>query len=148
MIAASDHGAAGATEPPKLGEKFSPQSVGPWSMDDLRRYAAASGDDNPIHLDPALAQRAGLPGPPVHGMLLMSRFVPALAVWRPDLKLIRLSSKFLRPIFVDETGELSGRVAQILTGEPTKFLLRLMMHNERRELSLLAEALTILKPGG
>ena len=78
----------------------------------------------------------------------MARFVPALAVWRPDLKLIRLSSKFLRPIYVDETGELSGRVAQILTGEPTKFLLRLMMHNERRELSLLAEALTILKPGG
>jgi acyl dehydratase len=117
-------------------------------MDDLRRYAAASGDDNPIHLDRELARRVGLPGPPVHGMLLMSRFVPALAVWRPDLKLIRLSSKFLRPIYVSETGELSGRVAQILTGEPTQFLLRLMMHNERRELSLLAEALAIHKPGG
>ncbi len=145
MIATSDQGAA---EPLKAGEKFPPLSVGPWSMDDLRRYAAASGDNNPIHLDPALAQRAGLPGPPVHGMLLMARFVPALAVWRPDLKLVRLSSKFLRPIFVDEGGELSGRVAQILAGQPTQFMLRLMMHNKRRELSLLAEALTILKPGG
>ena len=53
-----------ATEPLKVGEKFSPQSVGPWSMDDLRRYAAASGDDNPIHLDAALARRAGLPALP------------------------------------------------------------------------------------
>ncbi|HEY1735060.1 MAG TPA: MaoC family dehydratase [Methylovirgula sp.] len=132
--------------PPKLGEKFAPHSVGPWSMDDLRRYAAVSGDDNPIHLDPALAQRAGLPGPPVHGMLLMASFVPALALWRPDLKIVRLSNKFIRPVLVDETGEISGRVAQVIPGEPTKFLLRLMMHNERRELSMLAEALTILKP--
>ena len=117
-------------------------------MDELRRYSLVSGDDNPIHLDPELARRAGLPAPPVHGMLLMSRLVPALAVWRPDLTIIRLSNKFLRPVFVNEGGEFSGRVAQVTQGDssgnPAKILLRLMMHNERRELSLLAEALTIL----
>jgi acyl dehydratase len=136
-----------AVAPPQLGEKFAPQSFAPCTMDDLRRYAEASGDDNPIHLDPELARRAGLPGSPVHGMLLMSRFVPALAIWRPDLTLIRLSGKFLRPVYVNETGEFSGRVAQITAGQPTKFLLRLMMHNERRELALVAEAVTILSPG-
>lgn len=144
MSAVSDSSTAGA--PLKVGDKFAILPFDPCSMDDLRRYSLASGDDNPIHLDPELARRVGLPGPPVHGMLLMARFLPALAHWRPDLTLVRLSSKFLRPICANETGELSGRVAQITPGEPTRFLLRLMMHNERRELSLIAEAVTILKP--
>ena len=136
---------------PKVGEKFAPMPFGPCNMDELRRYALVSGDDNPIHLDPELARRAGLPAPPVHGMLLMSRLLPALAIWRPDLKIVRLSNKFLRPIFVNETGEFSGRIAQVTPGDssgsPAKILLRLMMHTERRELALLAEAMTILKPG-
>jgi acyl dehydratase len=150
MMAATDSAAATTLELPQVGEKFAAQPFKPCGMDDLRRYAAASGDDNPIHLDPELARRVGLPAPLVHGMLLMSRFVPALTIWRPDLALIRLSSKFLRPIFIDEPGELSGRVAQITpgdsSGKPTKFLLRLMMHNEKRELALVGEAVTIRKP--
>lgn len=32
------------------------------------RYAAASGDDNPVHLDDRVAEAAGLPGRVVHGM--------------------------------------------------------------------------------
>lgn len=136
-----------AIEAPKLGEKFAPQAFVPCGMEELRRYAQASGDDNPIHLDAELARKAGLPGSPVHGMLLMSRFVPALAAWRPDLKLIRLSAKFLRPVYVGEGGEFSGRVAQVSKDETPTFLLRLMMHNDKRELALLAEAVTIQKPG-
>jgi acyl dehydratase len=132
---------------PRVGEKFAPQAFMPCGMDELRRYAEASGDSNPIHLDVELARKAGLPGSPVHGMLLMSRFVPALAAWRSDLSLIRLSAKFLRPVYVGETGEFSGRVAQVSKGESTTFLLRLMMHNEKRELAMLAEAVTIQKPG-
>ena len=152
MTAASDLApTAMADDPPKLGEKFAVRSFGPCNLDDLRRYASASGDDNPIHLDPELAQRAGLAAPPVHGMLLMSQFAPALAIWRPDLTLIRLSGKFLRPIFVGETAELSGRVVQIALGaspdEQSTFLLRLMMHNERREIALIAEALTLRQAG-
>lgn len=132
---------------PQVGEKLMPQALIPCGMDELRRYAEASGDSNPIHLDPELARKAGLPGSPVHGMLLMSRFVPMLEAWRPDLSIIRLSTKFLRPVYVGETGEFSGRVAQVSKGEPTTFLLRLMMHNEKRELAMLAEAVTIQKPG-
>ena len=41
------------------------------TRDDLRRYAAASGDHNPIHLDPAAARAVGLPGVIAHGMLVM-----------------------------------------------------------------------------
>src|SRR5579864_2507531 len=38
---------------------------------EIARYAEASGDRNPIHLDDAFARSVGLPGVIVHGMLQM-----------------------------------------------------------------------------
>jgi acyl dehydratase len=37
------------------------------------RYAAASGDDNPIHVDAVAARAAGLPGPVLHGLWSMAQ---------------------------------------------------------------------------
>jgi 3-hydroxybutyryl-CoA dehydratase len=123
-------------DPPRVGEKLPVRAVR-FELDDLRRYAAVSGDDNPIHLDVALAQRAGLAAPPVHGMLLMSSFGPAIEAWRADLTLRRLSAKFLRPILAGESVEISGRVVEVGDG----VLLRLLAHNGRREIAVIAEAM-------
>lgn len=38
----------------------------------LALFAAASGDHNPLHLDPEVARRAGFERPVVHGMLTMA----------------------------------------------------------------------------
>jgi acyl dehydratase len=38
----------------------------------LALFAAASGDHNPLHLDPEVARRAGFDKPVVHGMLSMA----------------------------------------------------------------------------
>ena len=129
---------------PRTGEKI-PVSVLRFDLADLRRYAAASGDDNPIHLDVALARRAGLEAPPVHGMLLIGAFEPAIEAWRADLLLQRLSAKFLRPVFAGESVEISGRVVEVGAGEAPHALLRLLVHNERREIVVIAEA-TLAKP--
>jgi acyl dehydratase len=40
---------------------------------EIRRYAEASGDRNPIHLDDEFARSVGLPGVIAHGMLQMGR---------------------------------------------------------------------------
>jgi acyl dehydratase len=127
---------------PRMGEKIPPRIVR-FDLADLRRYAEASGDDNPIHLDVAVARRAGLEAPPVHGMLLMSSFEPALDGWRSDLALRRLSAKFLRPVFAGESVEISGRIVE--TGEGPHALLRLLAHNARREVVVIAEAM-LTKP--
>lgn len=126
--------------PLKVGEKLAGRSFR-FDLADLRRYAAASGDDNPIHLDADLARQAGLEAPPVHGMLLMSCFEPTLHAWRPDFVLQRLSTKFLRPIFAGESVEISGRVVEV--GDGTRALLRLFAHSERREIVILAEAMLV-----
>jgi acyl dehydratase len=45
---------------------------GPADSVSLALYAAASGDHNPLHLDPAVARSAGYERPIAHGMLTMA----------------------------------------------------------------------------
>ena len=49
--------------------QFSPA---PSTREDLVRYAQASGDSNPLHLDPDFARQAGFDNLVVHGMLGMA----------------------------------------------------------------------------
>jgi acyl dehydratase len=45
---------------------------GPADSVSLALYAAASGDHNPLHLDPGVAKAAGYERPIAHGMLTMA----------------------------------------------------------------------------
>jgi len=71
-------------------------------LDQARRYAQASGDANPIHVDDAAARAVGLPGVILHGMCTMALcaqgVVDALADGDPD-RLRRLAVRFYRPVF-------------------------------------------------
>ncbi|MDR7481907.1 MAG: MaoC/PaaZ C-terminal domain-containing protein [Armatimonadota bacterium] len=69
--------------------------------DQPARYAAASGDRNPIHLDAAFARSAGLPGVVVHGMCTLgiaSRLVVVHACGGDAARLARLAVRFARPV--------------------------------------------------
>jgi acyl dehydratase len=44
------------------------------------RYAGASGDFNPIHIDPEFAQAVGLPGNILHGLYSMAQVARAATV--------------------------------------------------------------------
>lgn len=46
--------------------------TGPVRAIDLALFAAAAGDHNPLHLDEAVAQKAGFDRPVVHGMYSMA----------------------------------------------------------------------------
>ncbi|KJR48311.1 MaoC family protein [Desulfosporosinus sp. I2] len=47
----------------------------------VRQYAEASGDYNPIHLDDNYARQAGLGGVIAHGMLTMAQMAAMLTEW-------------------------------------------------------------------
>lgn len=66
---------------------------------DLVRYAAASGDHNPVHLDDLAARRAGLPTVVAHGMLCM-----ALAARAVPGTISAYRARFTRPVSVGAAG--------------------------------------------
>jgi acyl dehydratase len=76
------------------------------TRDDLRRYAAASGDHNPVHLSDTAAEAAGFPGVIAHGMYTLALAARALEDWARGPGRIRdLRAKFTRPVVVpDEDG--------------------------------------------
>lgn len=69
----------------------------------VKCYAEASLDFNPIHLDEDFAKAAGLEGRIAHGMLSMGLASKALGDWGFSLdKLIKFSSKFKDKVFLGE----------------------------------------------
>jgi acyl dehydratase len=55
----------------KVGQELPPLVKGPVTKDNLKAYAAASGDPNPMHTDEEFAKNAGYAGVFAHGMLSM-----------------------------------------------------------------------------
>lgn len=74
--------------------------------DQTQRYAEASGDRNPIHLDRSAARRSGFPAVVLHGMCTMAfaskALLDELAGGDPE-RLRRLSVQFARPVFPGQT---------------------------------------------
>jgi acyl dehydratase len=72
------------------------------TRDDLRRYAAASGDANPIHADDEAARSVGLPGVVAHGMLTLGLAMTAVADWAGSADaLTEFGARFVKPVPVD-----------------------------------------------
>ncbi len=81
------------------------------TRDDVKRYADASGDQNPLHQDEDFARAAGFPGIIAHGMFTMGHLARSLTDWLGDLsRLKRLSVQFRAPVFMGETIVAEGRV--------------------------------------
>ena len=78
------------------------------------RYAGASGDFNPIHIDEAFAGQVGLPGRILHGLWTMAQVARAHteALGGPD-KLERLSVQFRGMGVMGEEITVTGTVGEI-----------------------------------
>ncbi len=78
---------------------------------DLVRYAAASGDHNPIHQDEDVARSVGLPGVIAHGMYTMALAARAVETWFPGAEMVTLGCKFTNPVVVPAEGGVDVEVA-------------------------------------
>lgn len=82
--------------------------------EDLRRYAEASGDLNPLHLDRDFARAAGFDDLVVHGMLNMARLGRVLTASFGAARVRDFSTRF---------------EGVLLVGQPTEITLRLVGHD-------------------
>lgn len=69
----------------------------------LKRYADASGDQNPIHQDETFATNVGLPNVIAHGMLTMGLVGQYVANWTGGSAQVKeYSARFTKPVIVPE----------------------------------------------
>ena len=81
----------------------------------INQYAAASGDFNPIHIDPEFARNTQLGGTVAHGMLVLayvSEFM--MENFRQDwLNTGSLSARFKGATYPEDTVTVSGKINSI-----------------------------------
>jgi acyl dehydratase len=84
------------------------------------RYAGASGDFNPIHIDEEFAKQVGLPGRILHGLWTMAQVARANteATGGPD-KLKSLSVQFRGLGRLNEEVVVTGAVREVVAGVAT-----------------------------
>lgn len=92
-----------------------------FAQSDFDRFAALSGDDNPLHVDPAFAARSRFGRTVGHGMLLYGVLCAALGRLLPGAAQLRQFLAFTAPVFADTP--LSLRLEVL--ARPTSETLRL-----------------------
>ena len=77
-------------------------------------YAGASGDFNPIHIDPDFGKMAGLGGNILQGLCTMGFVAKACTDWggRPE-SLKRLKVRFAKPVYPNDTVTVHGTVKEV-----------------------------------
>jgi len=87
------------------------------TREQIKAYADASGDQNPIHQDDEVAMAVGLPGVIAHGMLNYGVLSRAVTDWLGDPgRLRRLSVRFSNMVRPGDTVRCHGRVKSVGEG--------------------------------
>ncbi len=94
-------------------------------------YAAASGDFNPIHIDPAIGKLAGYDGVILQGMCTFAWLADACAAYVGDpARVRRVSARFTKPVQVGDVLTFRGRCAAV---EGRRLRLEVSATNQRGE---------------
>jgi len=120
----------------KVGDELPPLIKPPVDRTQIARYAGASGDFGPLHVDEPFARNAGFPSVLVPGMLAMG-FLGELAVeWLRGARLRRFSCRFVKIIWPGDVITSRGRVADRRFEEGGRYVvdIELWAENQRGEL--------------
>ncbi len=83
-------------------------------------YAGASGDYNPIHIDPAVGRAAGYQGVILQGMCTYSWLAEACVEYLDDpVRLARLRARFTKPVQAGDVLRFRGRCTAVQGGSVT-----------------------------
>ena len=102
-------------------------------------YAGASGDFNPIHIDPEFGQAVGLGGVILHGLCTFGFMTKTVTDWTGDPgSLKRIKCRFAMPVHL---GDTITTEASVVTVEKNRAIIDLKVANQDgAEVLLMASA--------
>lgn len=81
------------------------------TREDFTAYAAAGGDQNPLHQDDDFARQVGFGSVIAHGMFTMGHMAACLVTWAGDAAtVVELSAGFREPVYPGEELVAGGSV--------------------------------------
>jgi len=118
-----------------LGDELPALAKAPVDRVQLARYAGASGDFNPIHVDEVYARGIGMPSVYAPGMLVMGFLGQLVSDWARGAQLCRYSVRFIKMVWPGDTVVCKGRVTDRY-GENGRYFaeLELWAENQKGEL--------------
>lgn len=129
----------------QVGDELHALQLPPVDRTTLALFAGASGDHNPIHLDPDFARRAGMPDVFAQGMLGMAWLGRLLTGWAPQAQLRRFDVRFQGITHLGNAVRCSGRVVDKLEADGERCV-RIEVHsaNQFGQTKIAGEALVAL----
>jgi acyl dehydratase len=118
-----------------VGDELPALAKAPVDRVQLARYAGASGDFNPIHVDEVYARGIGMPSVYAPGMLVMGFLGQLVSDWARGAQLRRYSVRFVKMVWPGDTVVCKGRVTDRY-GENGRYFaeLELWAENQKGEL--------------
>jgi len=98
-------------ESASIGAIIAQREFGPIGREDLQRYAHASGDLNPLHVDKDFARQAGFSDVIVHGMFGMAFLGRLIEDDIVKLQLLAFRATFRKVIEIEQTIVCRARLA-------------------------------------
>src|SRR3954469_336611 len=94
----------------RVGDELPAVAKAPIDRVQLSRYAGASGDFNPIHVDEVYARGIGMPSVYAPGMLVMGFLGQLVSDWARGAQLRKYSVRFIKMVWPGDTVVCKGRV--------------------------------------
>lgn len=125
----------------RVGDEIPAMAKAPVDRVQLARYAGASGDFNPVHVDETYARGIGMPSVYAPGMLIMGFLGQLLSDWARGAQLRRYNVRFIKMVWPGETVVCKGRVTDRWGDNGRYFAeLDLWAENQKGELVLRGQA--------
>jgi len=125
-----------------VGYEIPETNIGPFNQNDLVKYAKASGDFNPIHLDKEYAKTMGLDDVIAHGMLIMANLGSNIANSNSVSFLKHFSVQFCSITRLEEKLVCRGEVSKIEKNNQKKIItLKLKVLNLTGEVKILGKTI-------
>jgi len=96
----------------QVGDMLPEVRFGPVSRALLARYAGASGDHNPVHIDMDFARESGLPDVFAHGMLSFGVLARVVTGWCGADQLRGFGARFVSMTHVHDVITCTGQVVE------------------------------------